>query len=111
MILITGASGMLGSYVKAEFEGNPIPETVTTENGAKKRIITLGRTPENDIVCDLSSQTPVLGDYSPETVIHCAGTENDSGANDLNFDGTKRLCMSLENNPPKEFVYVSSYKV
>lgn len=97
MILVTGASGMLGSYIKDEFRDD--------------KVISLGRGEDNDIRCDLTDSVPDIGSRKFETVIHCAGTEHDKGAEELNFRGTERLIKSLENNLPTNFVFVSSYQV
>lgn len=112
MILITGAGGMLGTYIAKQF-----PD---------KKVMKLGLRPESDFVVDLTKETPDLNtlfqkvpsqfqseDHSENefTVIHTAGTEDDEKAMELNLEGTKRLLMALEINPPDNFVYVSSYKV
>ncbi len=44
-------------------------------------------------------------------VVHAAGTSDETGAFSLNLDGTERLLAALQQNPPKEFVYVSSWEV
>lgn len=96
MILITGAGGMLGKYIKEQFEDS--------------KVVTLGLKKDNDIVCNLLSEIPDLGGLSPETVIHCGGSENETDAL-LNYEGTIHLCQSLDNHPPANFVYISSYQV
>lgn len=97
MILITGAGGMLGSYVKEEF---------TDES-----VMTLGLSDKSDFCCDLTKHVPDLGSCKFETIIHCAGSEDNLEAMPLNFEGTKRLISALENKLPKNFVYISSYRV
>ena len=97
MILITGAGGMLGTYIREEFQD--------------KKIYTLGLNQNADYPIDLSKATPDFGETKFDIVIHTAGTENDMGAMELNLEGTKRLLSALVNNPPKNFVYLSSYKV
>lgn len=97
-VLITGASGMLGSYVVARFKD--IAE-----------ITSLGRGTGNKVVCDLSREVPFFSDIRFDTVIHCAGTEDDNGATALNLDGTKRLAQALSLKPPENFVFISSHKV
>ncbi|MCH5224053.1 MAG: SDR family oxidoreductase [Muribaculaceae bacterium] len=96
-VLITGAGGMLGSYMIAQFKD--------------KDIKTLGLRAENDFVCDLTKDVPDLGDEKFMTVIHCAGTEAEENSMDLNYEGTRRLVRALEKNPPGNFVFISSYKV
>lgn len=97
MILLTGAGGMLGRYVRKAF--------------ADENVKTLGLDQANDIVCDLRINEPVLGEILPETVIHCAGTEEETDAESLNYEGTRRLVTALEGRIPKNFVFISSYKV
>ena len=96
-ILITGAGGMLGSYLVEQFR--------------EDNILTLGLKDSSDIICDLTKDCPRFGDHRINTVIHAAGTENEKLAMDLNLKGTERLLKSLENLPVQNFVYISSYKV
>lgn len=96
-ILITGAGGMLGAYVKEQFEGEDIS--------------TLGLKEDSDFMTDLTCDVPDLGNNEFELVIHTAGTEENTSAMSLNLEGTRNLLKSLENNPPSYFIYISSYKV
>lgn len=88
---------MLGSYVKDQFRG--------------MKVSTLGLKETNNFVCDLTKEIPSLGDIRFNTVIHCAGTEDDSIAAALNHGGTLNLLKGLEGKAPENFVYISSYKV
>lgn len=97
MVLITGASGMLGSYLMEQF--------------SQQKILTLDRRPDSDFCVDLTMEAPDFGDHNFGLVIHAAGTEDDSKAMELNLEGTKRLIAALDKNPPREFVYVSSFRV
>lgn len=97
MILITGGGGMLGRYLSEQFEN--------------KKLATLGLREDSDYKADLAKETPDFGAVQFDTVIHTAGTEEDSNAMALNLEGTKRLLKALEKNPPAKFVYISSYKV
>lgn len=97
MILVTGAGGMLGSYILKEFGDEDVK--------------TLGLKPESDYSVDLIRESPDFNDEYFHTVIHCAGTEEESRAMDLNLEGTKRLLNALESEPPENFVYISSYRV
>ena len=97
MILITGAHGMLGQYLSQQFQN--------------EKFLSLGLNPDSDFRIDLKEETPDFGSVSFSTVIHAAGTEEEKDAMVLNLDGTKRLISALENNPPRNFVFVSSYKV
>lgn len=100
-ILITGASGMLGRYLKDVFSD---PET-------DSRIFSFGRNRDNDFSFDLTKDEPVFGGTCFDTVLHCAGTEDDDLAMELNYRGTQRLLGSLSSAPPKHFIYISSYRV
>lgn len=97
MILITGAGGMLGSYIHQQFEGMPVR--------------TLGLKETSDFRYDLTKEVPDFKQQEFDAVFHCAGTEEDGHAMALNLEGTKRLLEGLENNPPQRFVYISSYRV
>lgn len=96
-ILLTGASGMLGGYL--------LP-MLKEEND----VITLQRH-DADIICDLASEVPDPEDRCFDLVVHCAGSTDDNAAIELNLEGTRRLLQGLEKNPPKEFVYLSSWEV
>lgn len=97
MILITGAGGMLGTYIRQQFEGMPVK--------------TLGLKESSDFRCDLTKEIPDFGENRFDTVFHCAGTEEDTEARELNLEGTKRLLQGLEKNPPQRLVYISSFRV
>lgn len=97
MILITGACGMLGNYVALEF--------------AEEDVTTLGLRSESDLRCDLTESVPDFGNKKFETVIHCAGSEDNGFAMALNLEGTKNLLKGLKGKEPENFVYVSSYRV
>lgn len=97
MILLTGAGGMLGGYLKEQFQ----------DEGT----VTLGLRPESDYQVDLTKDVPDFKGKIFSTVIHTAGTEDNPQAMDLNLEGTKRLTQGLNANPPKHFVYISSSKV
>lgn len=94
-LLITGASGMLGQYVKKVF--------------TDEEIATLGRSEANDIRCDLSREVPALGQF--DLVVHCAGSHEDDEAMATNLEGTRNLLKALEKNPPRFLVFVSCYDV
>lgn len=96
-VLITGAGGMLGSYLSEEFR--------------EEEIFTLGLREGGDYRCDLTKGNPDFGQESFHLVVHTAGTENEKEAMALNLEGTKHLCTALEKNPPACFVYLSSHRV
>lgn len=95
--LVTGAHGMLGSYVRKEF-------------AHYYKVITLGLNPEDNIICDLTRSMPHIAD-KVNTVVHCAGTEEEENAEALNKEGTLRLLEGLEKFPPENFIYISSFRV
>lgn len=97
-VLMTGATGLLGHYMTREFDGD--------------ELLTAGRGEENDIRCDLLVAGPELPPgYSPDLVVHAAGTEEEEDAVELNHEGTKRLLSALETHVPKAIVYLSSEQV
>lgn len=96
-ILITGASGMLGHYLKKIF----VDDSLTT----------LGRSESNNIRCDLTVSAPDLGGSAFEGVIHAAGTEEEDDAPALNERGTSNLLKALDAAPPKWIVFISSHQV
>lgn len=97
-ILITGASGMLGSYL--------LPILKNEDN-----VVTTLQRHDADIICDLTKEIPRFGEKTFDLVVHAAGSHDEGDALDLNLEGTRRLLEALETNPPKEFVYVSSWEV
>ena len=97
-ILLTGASGMLGSYL--------LP--ILKEDGSEVK--TLQRQ-DADIICDLTAETPDFGEDMFDLVVHAAGSADEDLALDLNLEGTRRLLDALSRNPSKNFVYVSSWEV
>lgn len=96
-ILLTGASGMLGRYLR------PL---LCEDND----VVTLQRH-DADVACDLKSEVPDLGGVAFDLVVHTAGSSDESDAFDLNLEGTRHLLEALEGNLPKEFVYISSWEV
>ena len=104
-ILLTGASGFLGKTIHNAFDNS-------TE------IITLGRSKDAIVNCDLSNQIPILPIV--ETVIHAAGKAHVVPKNEeermdfdkVNIQGTSNLLMALENNLSlKKIVFISSVAV
>lgn len=102
--LLTGASGFLGKVIKEYIVGN---------------VITLGRSNEMDVICDLSKEVPKLPVIN--AVIHAAGkahsvprTEDEKKQFfDVNVEGTNNLLSALSNlNPmPESFVLISTVAV
>lgn len=107
-ILLTGASGFLGKEInKSLIE---IKENTIT---------TLGRSLENDIICDLTTEVPNNSNKNYDIVVHVAGKAHSvpSAQEDideffnLNHVGTKNLLKSLKDNLPNTIVFISSVSV
>src|SRR5215470_20115153 len=104
-VLITGASGFLGSYIAGAWR----------DVGAE--VASLGRSPGNDIRCDLRAVSPDMANRTFDTVIHCAGKAHSiprksDGVKDFfrtNLDGTNNLLRSLANlkTKPERLIYIS----
>lgn len=83
-------------------------------------IDTLGRSDENRIVCDLSTESPFL-DSGYDVVVHNAGkahsvpktAEDGEDFFKVNYHGTLNLLRSIEESPslPKAFVFISTVAV
>lgn len=108
-VLITGAGGFLGKYLKQGLLK------------AGYEIETIGLSSEgNDITCDLSKEIPNLKNQYV-AVVHAAGkahsvpkTEGQKQAFwDVNLGGTQNLLKALENsnNTPQTIVFISSVSV
>lgn len=96
-ILLTGATGMLGGYLLPMLKEDNEVKTLQRHSA--------------DIICDLTASIPNCGETTFDLVVHAAGSTEDDTALNLNFEGTHRLLQGLEKNPPKEFVYLSSWEV
>jgi nucleoside-diphosphate-sugar epimerase len=109
-ILLTGASGFLGSRILKELEPN---YTVTT----------LGRqiAGSRHVVCDLAKEAPGLTGRSFDFVVNAAGKAHSVPRNSqdmadyerVNVQGTVRLLASLEKLPvlPQSVVHISTVLV
>lgn len=96
-ILLTGASGLLGGYLLPMLKDLGEVKTLQRHDA--------------DFICDLTSDVPAFGDRRFDLVVHAAGSTDEPTAIDLNLEGTRRLLQALENHPPKEFVFLSSWEV
>lgn len=105
-ILLTGANGFLGRYIK---------EYLRQCNLLK----TLGKSSKNDYTCDLANEVPIL-DNDLSIVIHTAGkahlipksSEETEEFYKVNVQGTANLLKALESpHPPKSFIFISTVAV
>lgn len=108
-ILLTGASGFLGQYVKFAFE--------------KKGdvVYTLGRNQIDNFKLDLADGIINFENENFEVIVHCAGKAHSVPKTqpeklefyNINVNGTKKLLKSLESLKivPKSFVFISSVSV
>jgi nucleoside-diphosphate-sugar epimerase len=102
-ILLTGATGFLGKHVLNKFNA--------------QQVLTLGRSPKNDIVCDLGRQIPEL----PQdilSVVHCAGLAHETGvqSSDLEYQksheqGMLHLLQALERTSVQKMIFISTVAV
>jgi nucleoside-diphosphate-sugar epimerase len=107
-VLLTGFSGFLGKYILKELLDNNI------------NLITLGRSKDSSIVCDLSDKPPDLSNFnSIDYVIHVAGkahvdSNKHHNSNEIyktNVFGTKNLLSSFKFDSLKSIIYISSVSV
>lgn len=104
-LLLTGASGFLGSNIlpllKRDFDS----------------VTTLGRSHTNDVRADLAVSEPELT-RPCDIVLHAAGKTPSGRRNDareffdINVSGTRNLCRALEKGGvPRAFVFISTVAV
>ena len=106
-ILLTGANGFLGRYIKEHFKKSNVLET-------------LGRSSKYNHNCDLAIEIPELS-KDIEIVIHTAGKAHSVPKTllekqaffDVNYKGTQNLLLGLEKcqSLTKAFVFISSVAV
>ena len=105
-ILLTGANGFLGRYVNDYFLNQKI------------EVVKIGKSNQNDIICDFSIEVPKLLTSTFNLVVHLAGKAHFTPVNkeqaqtfyDINVLGTKNLLEGIGNLPskPKAFVYIQA---
>lgn len=106
-ILLTGASGFVGSHILAHL------------SAAGHTVLTLGRRADSDCVADLTDAAAVCGALAGapafDMVIHCAAAAhtvaNDDDYRRVNADGTANLLAALSARPPRHFVLISTIAV
>ncbi len=104
-ILFTGANGFLGRNVIPELKKKSFQvKTFGTKNA--------------DYIYDISKEIPPLKEKF-DIIFHAAGKAHYIPKNrdeekkfyDVNFEGTKNLCKSIENNLPQIFIFISTVAV
>jgi len=101
-ILLTGASGFLGTHIRSELQSEDI--------------ISLGRK-GCDIIADIAEKIPDLPFY--DLVVHAAGKAHSLPVTPeqlkdfyaVNITGTENLLKGLDKNLPSTFVFISSVAV
>lgn len=106
-ILFTGANGFLGKILQEKLKNDYL-------------ISSIGRSSINDLIYDLSVEVPQLNNDF-DIVIHAAGKAHSVPKNpkeeqefyQVNFEGTKNLCLSLikNNTKPQSFIFISTVAV
>jgi len=108
-ILLTGASGFLGQYIKSAYERRG------------ENVHTLGRNKIDNFKMDLADGIINFKNQTFEVVVHCAGKAHFVPKTQqekiefykVNVNGTKNLLKSLESlkTIPRYFVFISSVSV
>lgn len=105
-LLFTGASGFLGNNILPLLKRN-------------YEVTTLGHLPVDNITVNLAKDVPSLP-HQFDVVLHAAGKahvipktpEEEKLFYDINYEGTKNLCMSFQNvGVPKSLIFISSVAV
>ena len=116
-ILITGASGFIGSFIVEEALRRGMNVWAAMRKTSSRKYLTDSRI--NFIELDLSSQTRLVEQMTGlcfDVVVHAAGATKCLHKEDffkVNTDGTRNLVRALQQlqMPLKRFVYVSSLSV
>jgi len=114
-ILITGASGFIGSFLVEEALRRGMETWAAVRPTSSRRYLQDSRI--RFIELDFYSEEKLraaLKDHHFDYVVHAAGITKCLDPQEfylVNTDGTQRLVYALEDNPPKKFVYLSSLSV
>lgn len=116
-VLITGASGFLGSFITEEALRRGMQVWVVVRRSSSMKYLQDERI--HFVYSDLSSANQLaaaIKDYTFDYVIHAAGATKalkEETYYRVNTDGTKNLCNALKmtNQPVKRLVFISSLSV
>lgn len=116
-ILITGASGFIGSFIVEEALRQNMTVWAAMRKTSSKRYLTDSRI--NFIELNLDSQkelTEQLTGLNLDYVVHAAGATKCLRASDfnrVNTDGTRNLALAIRQTQPglKKFVFISSLSI
>ncbi|MGN1263059.1 MAG: NAD-dependent epimerase/dehydratase family protein, partial [Prevotella sp.] len=116
-ILITGASGFIGSFIAEEALRRGMEVWAAVRKTSSRKYLSDSRI--NFIELNLDSQTEMIDNMCGlqfDYVVHAAGATKCLHAEDfhrINTEGTKNLVMALQrlHMPLKKFIYVSSLSV
>ena len=106
-LLFTGASGFLGNNILPKLRANYY------------KVTTLGHLNADDLTVNLAKDVPELPERY-DIVLHAAGKahvvpktlEEEKLFYDVNYEGTKHLCLALEKaGVPKSLIFISTVAV
>lgn len=106
-LLFTGASGFLGANILPRLRNE------------YRKVVTLGHQELDDITVNISRTVPEFTEHF-DIVLHAAGKahiipktlDEEKSFYDVNFEGTKNLCIGLEKaGLPKHFIFISTVAV
>jgi nucleoside-diphosphate-sugar epimerase len=107
-ILLTGASGFLGKYIRQTLQSKDLP------------FITAGRSASNHMIVDFAVESPDKGAFDDvDVVVHAAGKahvvprskEDEQEMYQVNTQGTINLLNALNPAKLKSFIFISTVSV
>ena len=116
-ILITGASGFIGSFIVEEALSRGLEVWVAVRKSTNRKYLKDERINFLELnLGDVEQLKTVLADHTFDYVVHAAGATKCIKAEDffkVNTEGTKNFVNALKatNQPMKRFVYLSSLSV